>query len=101
MCALPRDAKTVPAPRRQRRSSGAAAAPATLPQVSTSPHSPTSGSGAAGPAATRAGRIAAIDWLRGLAVVLMILWHGYDAWLAPAAKTGDAYQVLRHLGAQP
>jgi uncharacterized membrane protein len=41
------------------------------------------------------GRIAVVDWLRGLAVVFMILAHGMDAWLLPTAKTGVAYAVIR------
>lgn len=40
-------------------------------------------------------RIEVVDWLRGVAVVLMILAHGMDAWLLPAAKTGIAYAVIR------
>jgi uncharacterized membrane protein len=40
-------------------------------------------------------RIDVVDWLRGLAVVLMILAHGIDAWLLPTAKTGTAYAVIR------
>ncbi len=36
-----------------------------------------------------------VDWLRGLAVVLMIMAHGMGAWLLPAAKTGPAYAVIR------
>jgi uncharacterized membrane protein len=41
------------------------------------------------------GRIDVVDWLRGLAVVLMILAHGMDAWLVPAAKSGTAYEIVR------
>ena len=36
-----------------------------------------------------------VDWLRGVAVVLMIMAHGMDAWLLPAAKTGSVYAVIR------
>jgi uncharacterized membrane protein len=36
-----------------------------------------------------------VDWLRGVAVLLMILAHGMDAWLLPAAKTGTAYALIR------
>ncbi len=46
-------------------------------------------------------RLDAIDWLRGLAVVLMIQAHGFDAWLAPAAKTGFGYSVIRHASGLP
>ena len=40
-------------------------------------------------------RIDVVDWLRGAAVVLMILAHGMDAWLLPAARTGVAYAAIR------
>ncbi len=40
-------------------------------------------------------RIEVVDWLRGVAVVLMIMAHGMDAWLLPAAKTGAMYAVIR------
>jgi uncharacterized membrane protein len=36
-----------------------------------------------------------VDWLRGVAVVLMIMAHGMDAWLLPAAKTGAAYAIIK------
>ena len=36
-----------------------------------------------------------VDWLRGVAVVFMIMAHGMDAWLFPAAKTGDVYAAIR------
>ena len=41
------------------------------------------------------GRIEVVDWLRGVAVVFMMLAHGMDAWLLPAAKTGTAYELIR------
>jgi uncharacterized membrane protein len=53
------------------------------------------------PSVSPPSRVAAIDWLRGLAVVLMIQAHGFDAWLAPAAKTGDAYWFIRHMSGLP
>ena len=40
-------------------------------------------------------RIDVVDWLRGVAVVLMIMAHGMDAWLLPAAKTGALYAVIK------
>ena len=40
-------------------------------------------------------RLQVVDWLRGVAVVLMILAHGMDAWLLPSAKTGAVYDVIR------
>jgi len=50
---------------------------------------------AADPAHGKTPRIEVVDWLRGLAVVLMILAHGMDAWLLPAAKTGALYAIIR------
>jgi uncharacterized membrane protein len=47
------------------------------------------------------GRIDAVDWLRGLAVVLMIQTHLYDAWCNPAAKATAAYGWTRFLGGIP
>ncbi len=46
-------------------------------------------------------RIDEIDWLRGVAVALMILAHGFDAWLLPSAKTGLAYEAIRLLSGIP
>lgn len=46
-------------------------------------------------------RIDAVDWLRGLAVVLMFQAHAFDSWLAPWAKTGASYAVIRHLSGLP
>jgi len=40
-------------------------------------------------------RIDVVDWLRGVAVFLMILAHGMDAWLLPSAKSGAVYAVIR------
>jgi uncharacterized membrane protein len=44
---------------------------------------------------SRGERIEVVDWLRGLAVVFMILAHGSDAWLLPLAKSGTAYELIR------
>jgi uncharacterized membrane protein len=46
-------------------------------------------------------RLDAIDWLRGLAVVLMIQTHLYDSWVSPAAKLTRAYWWTRYLGGVP
>lgn len=46
----------------------------------------------------RAGRLPYLDWLRGLAVVLMILWHAMDAWTRPAAAQSPAFARLAFAG---
>jgi uncharacterized membrane protein len=70
------------------------------------------GPGATGDASARhatptaraaASRLDFIDALRGLAVLLMILWHTVDAWLVDAARTAGGHDtptfaVLRYLG---
>jgi uncharacterized membrane protein len=43
----------------------------------------------------RGKRIEVVDWLRGVAVVLMIMAHGMDAWLLPAAKSGFVYGLIK------
>jgi uncharacterized membrane protein len=47
------------------------------------------------PRVARGNRIEVVDWLRGLAVVLMIMAHGMDAWLLPAAKSGFLYSLVK------
>jgi len=51
--------------------------------------------------AGRSTRLAAVDWMRGLAVVLMIQTHLYDAWVSPAGKATSAYYWTRFLGGIP
>jgi uncharacterized membrane protein len=47
------------------------------------------------------GRIVVIDWLRGVAVVLMILAHSFDAWMDPAEREGPGWFVVRHASGIP
>ena len=54
-------------------------------------------SGAAG----RAGRLAYIDWMRGLACVLMFQTHCYSSWLSPEAKKSAWYAWSQLLGTLP
>lgn len=56
---------------------------------------------ASSPPPAKPPRIDVIDWLRGLAVLLMFQAHAYDAWLAPAAKQGGGYEVIRFLSGVP
>lgn len=54
------------------------------------------------PGGTRsAGRIDAVDWLRGLAVVLMIETHLYGYWTSPAAQATALFRDTRWWGGFP
>jgi uncharacterized membrane protein len=53
---------------------------------------------AAKPSSTR---LAYIDWLRGLACVLMFQTHCYDAWLGGAARNSKLYMWSQILGTFP
>ena len=55
------------------------------------------------PAAPKARRprIEAVDWLRGLAVLLMIQTHLYDSWCNKAAKATEFYAWTRFIGGIP
>src|SRR5881394_4249480 len=46
---------------------------------------------------TTSSRLAYIDWLRGLACVLMFQTHCYDAWLGGAARNSK-FAMWSHLG---
>src|SRR5436190_3955861 len=46
---------------------------------------------------TTSSRLAYIDWLRGLACVLMFQTHCYDAWLGGAARDSK-FAMWSHLG---
>jgi uncharacterized membrane protein len=46
-------------------------------------------------------RIVVIDWLRGLAVVLMMVAHSFDAWMDPAERVGPAWFLIRHASGIP
>jgi uncharacterized membrane protein len=43
-------------------------------------------------------RLAYIDWMRGLAVVLMFQTHCYDSWLSPAARKSSSLIIWSQLG---
>jgi len=55
----------------------------------------------ASPPAQKRARLDAVDWLRGLAVVLMIQTHLYDAWVNRAGKLTESYHLTRFLGGIP
>jgi uncharacterized membrane protein len=44
------------------------------------------------------GRFRYIDWLRGLAVLVMIQAHTFDAWTAPAARSSVSFKYATILG---
>jgi uncharacterized membrane protein len=68
----------------------------------TSAQAPTVGATAsriATPMANR--RLAYIDWMRGLACLLMFQTHCYDSWLRPEARTGSLFRWSQLLGTGP
>jgi uncharacterized membrane protein len=46
-------------------------------------------------------RLAYIDWMRGLACLLMFQTHCYDSWLSPEARSGALYHWSQLLGTAP
>ncbi len=48
--------------------------------------------GKLGGAAVKPGRLAYIDWLRGLACVIMFQAHSYSSWLTPEARKTEFYR---------
>jgi uncharacterized membrane protein len=48
--------------------------------------------GKLGGAAIKPGRLAFIDWLRGLACVIMFQAHSYSSWLTPEARKTEFYR---------
>src|SRR6266852_2576404 len=54
-----------------------------------------------GGAAGRSGRLAYIDWMRGLACVLMFQTHCYNSWLSPEARKSALYAWSQLLGTLP
>jgi uncharacterized membrane protein len=39
-----------------------------------------------------------IDWLRGLAVLIMMEWHALDAWTTPEARATEGFRIAALLG---
>lgn len=50
---------------------------------------------------SKASRLAYIDWMRGLACVLMFQTHCYDSWLSPAARRSSFFTWSQVLGTLP
>ena len=55
----------------------------------------------AGGAAGKLGRLAYIDWMRGLACVLMFQTHCYTSWLTPQARKTEFYRWSQAAGTLP
>src|SRR4029078_726991 len=49
----------------------------------------------------KASRLAYIDWMRGLACVLMFQTHGYDSWLGPEARKSTFFMWSQLGGTLP
>jgi uncharacterized membrane protein len=49
----------------------------------------------------RQSRLSHIDWMRGLACLLMFQTHCYDSWLGPAARETEFFQWSQLLGTLP
>jgi uncharacterized membrane protein len=45
--------------------------------------------------------VAVIDWLRGIAVITMVIAHSYDSWMNPVFRTGATWEVIRHVSGIP
>lgn len=50
---------------------------------------------------SRPGRLGYVDWIRGLAVLLMFQTHAYDGWLTPTARLDPFYRWSRFAGGYP
>lgn len=46
-------------------------------------------------------RLTHIDWMRGLACLLMFQTHCYDSWLSPAARSGSFFRWSQLIGTLP
>jgi uncharacterized membrane protein len=57
--------------------------------------------GAAPAPPSKKARLGYIDWLRGVAIILMIQAHAIDAWLLPQARAGDLYRWSQFLAGAP
>ena len=50
------------------------------------------------PMTERPGRRGYLDWMRGLAVVVMVFWHTLDAWTTPVDKASGAFWYCQLIG---
>ena len=49
----------------------------------------------------RPARLLYIDWLRGLALLLMMQWHAFNSWLREDLRSSDLYQLAALAGGLP
>jgi len=49
----------------------------------------------------RANRLVYLDWMRGLAVLIMLQGHVMDAWVRPADRSGEWFWLSQFLGGLP
>src|SRR5712692_145885 len=57
--------------------------------------------GSIGGSQAKSGRLAYIDWLRGLACVLMFQTHCYNSWLSAEARKSEFYRWSQAAGTLP
>jgi uncharacterized membrane protein len=57
--------------------------------------------GSLGGVPAKTGRLAYIDWMRGLACVLMFQTHCYNSWLSPEARKSKLYEWSQLAGTLP
>src|SRR5262252_10211978 len=69
---------------------------ADLTNTATQQPPPKTAAGVLAPA--KMSRLAYIDWMRGLACVLMFQTHCYDSWLSPAARKSSSLIIWSQLG---
>jgi len=43
-------------------------------------------------------RLLYVDWLRGVAVLCMIVWHAVDAWIVPGDRQGPVFAAVGFFG---
>src|SRR5215510_1857314 len=47
------------------------------------------------------GRLQYLDWMRGLAALIMLQGHAFDSWLPPEQRSGELFWLSQFLGGLP
>jgi uncharacterized membrane protein len=47
------------------------------------------------------GRLQYLDWMRGLAALIMLQGHAFDSWLRPEQRSGEVFWLSQFLGGLP